>query len=179
LLVRRQALDLGERVAIEAVRVPEPLRQQLQPRRSLVICKRWLLWRWNRAGGSILHALQRSAHAGGQTRVAAALVSPARAAVAIGSDTAAGDGSQQPPRAVIGLSLGGDPAALAILDRALPLERLRARRASGRAPRNGGAACSCFTVERRDRLRSQRLLSRGWAARRREHRVAPGEPHDA
>lgn len=56
LLVRRQALDLRERVAIKPVRVAEPLCQALQPRRSRVFGERWLLRGWNRvAAASFMH----------------------------------------------------------------------------------------------------------------------------
>lgn len=80
LLVRGQMLDLGERGAIQTVRITEPLREQVQPCCSLILGESYRLGRRNRAGGNMLHVIERSVHAGQPRRPSPACASGGRPA---------------------------------------------------------------------------------------------------
>lgn len=64
MLLRRQLLDLRERVAIQPVRFAESLREQLQPCSSIVVRQSWLFRGRSRGCSGTLHIVQPSVKAG-------------------------------------------------------------------------------------------------------------------
>jgi hypothetical protein len=63
-VVRCEVLDLRECLAIQAVRIAESLREQLQSCRALIGREGWFLRSWSGACSDILHTPKRSVHAG-------------------------------------------------------------------------------------------------------------------